>query len=125
MIFWCVAALHVFLINRNVHFLRHRQPRRRLRPHRSIDFSRLAHQLHRLFQEDRSGKNLAARDDIHTIFGMLKREHGSCTGAEILQYADERRCSNSKPDKQKNVIFLVILSWCAERTIYKDFGKAK
>uniref|UniRef100_A0A0D3G8R2 Uncharacterized protein n=1 Tax=Oryza barthii TaxID=65489 RepID=A0A0D3G8R2_9ORYZ len=73
MIFWCVAALHVFLINRNVHFLRHRQPRRRLRPHRSIDFSRLAHQLHRLFQEDRSGKNLAARDDIHTIFGMLKR----------------------------------------------------
>nr|BAD09419.1 hypothetical protein [Oryza sativa Japonica Group]BAD09648.1 hypothetical protein [Oryza sativa Japonica Group] len=41
MIFWCVAALHVFLISRNVHFLRHRQPRRRLRPHRSIDFSRI------------------------------------------------------------------------------------
>ncbi|KAF2908367.1 hypothetical protein DAI22_12g179200 [Oryza sativa Japonica Group] len=42
-------SYHLFISSSNARFLRHRQPRRRLlRPHRSVDFSRLARQLHRL-----------------------------------------------------------------------------
>jgi hypothetical protein len=44
---------------------------------------------------------------------------------EILQYADERSCTDSKPNKKKNVIFLVILSRCTERAIYEDLGKPR
>jgi len=44
---------------------------------------------------------------------------------EILQYADERSCTNPEPDKQKNVIFPVVLSRCTIRAVYEDFRKPK
>lgn len=44
---------------------------------------------------------------------------------EIFQYANERSGTDSKTDKQKNVIFLVILCGCTIRAINKDLRKPK
>ena len=44
---------------------------------------------------------------------------------EILEYADERSRTNPEPNKQKNVVFPVVLSRCTVRAIYEDFRKPK
>jgi hypothetical protein len=42
---------------------------------------------------------------------------------EIFEYADERSGANPKTNKQKNVVFLVILCRCAIRAINIDLRK--